>query len=77
VLSGLHPVNYMKQSGSNVCIKLPRKRVQSALQINTQLPVGFIITNHGTLTRKYMVQSLIKTAEVLIAIRYDITGGHL
>jgi hypothetical protein len=35
VLSGLHPVNHLEtQRGSNVCIKLPWKRVQSALQIN-------------------------------------------
>jgi hypothetical protein len=47
VLPGLHPVNHLKtQRGSNVCIKLPRRGVQSALQINTNLPVGSIITNH-------------------------------
>jgi hypothetical protein len=46
VLSGLHPVNHLEtQRGSNVCIKLPRRRVQSALQINTKFPVGSIITN--------------------------------
>jgi hypothetical protein len=39
VLPGLHPVNHLEtQRGSNVCIKLPR-RVQSALHINTNLPV--------------------------------------
>jgi hypothetical protein len=49
VLSGLHLVNHLKsQTGSNVCIKLPRRRVQSALQINTNLPVGSIITNHSS-----------------------------
>jgi hypothetical protein len=53
VLPGLHPVNQLEtQRGSNVCIKLPRRRVQRALQINTQLPVGVIITIHGTLTIK-------------------------
>jgi hypothetical protein len=49
VLPGLHLVNHLKsQTGSNVCIKLPRRRVQSALQINTNLPVGSIITNHSS-----------------------------
>jgi hypothetical protein len=46
VLPGLHPVNHLEtQRGSNVCIKLPQRRVQSALQINTKFPVGSIITN--------------------------------
>jgi hypothetical protein len=46
VLSGLHPVNHLEtQRVSNVCIKLPRRRVQSALQINHHIPVGVIITN--------------------------------
>jgi hypothetical protein len=41
VLPGLHPVNHLEtQRGSNVCIKLPRRRVQSAFHINTNLPVG-------------------------------------
>jgi hypothetical protein len=39
VLPGLHPVNHLEtQRGSNVCIKLPRRRVQSALQINIKSP---------------------------------------
>jgi hypothetical protein len=46
VLPGQHPVNHLtSQRGSNVCIKTPRRRVQSALQINHHIPVGFIITN--------------------------------
>jgi hypothetical protein len=46
VLPGLHPVNHLEtQRGSNVCIKLPRRRVQSALQINIKFPVESIITN--------------------------------
>jgi hypothetical protein len=41
VLPGLHPVNHLGiQRGSNICIKLPWRRVQSALQINTNVPVG-------------------------------------
>jgi hypothetical protein len=41
VLLGFYPVNHSeKQRGSNICIKLPRRRVQSALHINTNLPVG-------------------------------------
>jgi hypothetical protein len=41
LLPGLHPVNHLKtQRGSNECIKLPRRRVQSALHINTNIPVG-------------------------------------
>jgi hypothetical protein len=47
----VYPINHLKtQRGSNIYIKLPRRRVQSALQINTNFPVGSIITNHGTLT---------------------------
>jgi hypothetical protein len=47
VLPGLHPVNHLTtQRGSNVCIKLSRRRVQSALHINTNLPIGSVITNH-------------------------------
>jgi hypothetical protein len=46
VLPGLHSVNHLtSQRGSNVCIKLPRRRVQIALPMNTKFPVGSIITN--------------------------------
>jgi hypothetical protein len=76
VLPGLHPVNHLKtQRGSNVCIKLPWRRVQSELHINTNLPVGSIITNHIS-WHKVNDSEFIKTAEVLIAIWYDIIGGH-
>jgi hypothetical protein len=61
VLSGLHPVNHLKtQRGSNVCIKLPWRRVQSALQINTNLLVGSIITNHGSWHKSKRFRVLLK-----------------
>jgi hypothetical protein len=75
VLPGLHLVNHLtSQRGSNV--KLPRRRVQSALQIYTDLPVGFIITNYLPWHKSKWFRVFLKTAEILIAIRYDITGGH-
>jgi hypothetical protein len=46
VLPGLHPVNHLEtQRGSNECIKLPRRRVQSTVQIIHLIPIGVIITN--------------------------------
>jgi hypothetical protein len=46
VLPGLHPVNHLEHREDRTnALKLPRRRVQSALQITHHIPVGFIITN--------------------------------
>jgi hypothetical protein len=78
MLPGLHPVNHLEsQRGSKVCIKLPRRRVRSALLSNTSLPVGSNYYKPLYFDIKVNHSEFIKTAEVLMTIRYDITRGHL
>jgi hypothetical protein len=49
VLLGLRSVITWKHREDRMyALKLPRRRVQSALQINTNFLVGSIITNHGS-----------------------------
>jgi hypothetical protein len=61
VLPGLHPVNHLgTQRGSNVCIKLPRRRVQSALQINTNFPRRVHYYKHSSWYKSKWFRVLLK-----------------
>jgi hypothetical protein len=77
LVAGLTPGKSLeKQQGSNICIKLTRRRVQIYIHINIQIctPKGLIITNHS-FCHDEIVQSFGKQWKQTNGSE-DTTGGH-